>query len=318
MKAAGDRMFVYDDKMAEAVFAYCRERLSLDPIPLDHPVPKADLEAAMAGFVTREGRDPVATLSTFTDRVVRSVISCDSPRFLAFVPAAPTKASLLFDMVVSASSLQGTSWLEAAGAVIAENQALSFLAEMAGMPPGAGGCFVSGGSAANLSALVVARDQGRARVGREKVRVALSADAHSSVSKALHVIGADVLVVSSSGHRLTGNALEEALRTDPDPSDVVAVVASAGTTNAGIVDDLAGLGEVALAAGSGCTWTAPTAVPPCYRVQLKCSASSRGPAKLTRSWSTPTSGYLRLSTVPLCSTVSRRWPKRCSARRRLI
>src|SRR5579864_9331487 len=148
MSPAGDSMFVYDEKMAEAVFAYCRERLSLDPVPLDHPVAKADLEAALAGFVTKEGRDPVATLSTFTDRVVRSVISCDSPRFLAFVPAAPTKASLLFDMVVSASSLQGSSWLESAGTVSAENQVLRLLAELAGLPDTAGGCFVSGGSAA--------------------------------------------------------------------------------------------------------------------------------------------------------------------------
>ena len=156
-------MFVYDPAMAEAVFGYCRERLSLDPVPLDHPVPKSDLEAALAGLVTPGGKDAVEILALFAERIVTSVISCDSPRFLAFVPAAPTKASLLFDMVVSASSLQGTSWLEAGGAVMAENQALRFLADTAGMPEQAGGCFVSGGSAANLSALVVARDCGRAR-----------------------------------------------------------------------------------------------------------------------------------------------------------
>jgi glutamate/tyrosine decarboxylase-like PLP-dependent enzyme len=242
---ADNRMFVYNEAMAEAVFAYCRARLSLDPVPLDHPVPKADLEAALAGLVTTGGKDPVEVLSIFTGRVVRSVISCDSPRFMAFVPAAPTKASLLFDMVVSASSLQGTSWLEASGAVLAENQALRFLADMAGMPQGAGGCFVSGGSAANLSALVVARDQGRGRTGRQAVRVARGEDAHSSISKALHVIGAGELVVPSTGHRLTGSDLEEALRADPDPSDVIAVVASAGTTNAGIVDDLAGVADCA-------------------------------------------------------------------------
>ena len=180
----------------------------------------------------------------FADRVVTSVISCDSPRFLAFVPAAPTKASLLFDMVVSASSLQGTSWLEAGGAVMAENQTLRFLADTAGMPAQAGGCFVSGGSAANLSALVVAREVGRARLARRDVRMAVSQDAHSSVGKALHVIGAGALVVESPGHRLTGAGLEAALQADADPTDVVAVVATAGTTNAGIVDDLAGVAEV--------------------------------------------------------------------------
>jgi aromatic-L-amino-acid/L-tryptophan decarboxylase len=242
-------MFAYEPAMAEAVFDYCRARLALDPVPLDHPVPKDILEAALAGLVTSGGQDAVTILSLFAERVVTSVISCDSPRFLAFVPAAPTKASLLFDMVVSASSLQGTSWLEAGGAVMAENQALRFLADLAGMPESAGGCFVSGGSAANLSALVVARDQGRARVGNQSgrapnVRVAVSQDAHSSVAKALHIIGVGALVVECPGHRLTGEALENALRADADPSDVVAVVATAGTTNAGIVDDLAGVAQV--------------------------------------------------------------------------
>ena len=237
-------MFVYDAAMAEAVFRYCRDRLSLDPVPLDHPVPKAVLEAAVAGLVNPGGNDATEILSLFTKQIVTSVISCDSPRFLAFVPAAPTKASLLFDMVVSASSLQGTSWLEASGAVVAENQALRFLADIAGMPEGAGGCFVSGGSAANLSALVVARERGRARLGRPNVRVAVGQEAHSSVGKALHVIGTSALTVPTAGHRLTGEALETALEADPDPTDVVAVVATAGTTNAGIVDDLAGLAEV--------------------------------------------------------------------------
>jgi aromatic-L-amino-acid decarboxylase len=237
-------MFVYDPAMAEAVFGYCRERLSLDPVPLDHPVPKSDLEAALAGLVTPGGKDAVEILALFAERIVTSVISCDSPRFLAFVPAAPTKASLLFDMVVSASSLQGTSWLEAGGAVMAENQALRFLADTAGMPEQAGGCFVSGGSAANLSALVVARDCGRARAGRQDVRVAVSQDAHSSIGKALHLMGAGVLTVDSPEHRLTGERLELALQADPDSSSVVAVVATAGTTNAGIVDDLSGVAEV--------------------------------------------------------------------------
>ena len=237
-------MFTYDPLMAEAVFEYCRGRLSLDPVPLDHPVAKTVLEKAFAGLVTPDGQNAVEVLSLFADRIVTSVISCDSSRFLAFVPAAPTKASLLFDMVVSASSLQGTSWLEAGGAVMAENQALRFLADNAGMPAQAGGCFVSGGSAANLSALVVARDMGQARLARGDVRVALSQDAHSSVSKALHVIGAGALVVESPEHRLTGAGLEAVLQADADPSNVVAVVATGGTTNAGIVDDLAGVAEI--------------------------------------------------------------------------
>ena len=238
-------MFQYDSVMAEAVFDYCRDRLALDPVPLDVPVSRADIEATIANLVGPGGHDAVEVLTTFCTQVATSVISCDSPRYLSFVPAAPTKASLLFDMVVSASSLQGISWLEAAGAIAAENQALRWLADLAGLPETAGGCFVSGGFAANLSALVVARDVGRSRHGRDQVRMAMSEEAHSSVDRALHIIGVEPLLVPSTDHRFTGDALRAALAADPHPSDVVGVIATAGTTNAGLVDDLAGVSAVA-------------------------------------------------------------------------
>ena len=61
-------------------------------------------------------------------------ISVDHPRFLSFVPAAPTEASILFDLVVGASSIYGGSWLEGGGAVFAENEALRWIADLAGLP----------------------------------------------------------------------------------------------------------------------------------------------------------------------------------------
>jgi aromatic-L-amino-acid decarboxylase len=241
-------MFVPDDEMASLIFEYCRDRLNLEPVPLDFPGQKSVLEAALAGVINARGNDPADVLRLFSETLARAVVSCDSPRFLAFIPAAPTKASLLFDMVVSCSSLQGTSWLEAAGAISAENQALRVIADLAGLPPQAGGCFVSGGSAGNLSALVVAREVGRHRLETEaKLRIAVSDQSHSSVVKALSLIGVEPLLVETDGHRLTGQALEAALANDPDSGTVVGVVATAGTTNAGIVDDLAGVGAVAKA-----------------------------------------------------------------------
>ena len=74
---------------------------------------------------------------------------------------------------------------------------------------------------------------------------AVSDQAHSSIAKALHVIDMEALVVPTTDHRLTGDALRAALDADPDPASVVAVVATSGTTNAGIIDDLTGIGDVA-------------------------------------------------------------------------
>src|SRR5439155_10459765 len=121
-----------------------------------------------------------------------------SPRFLAFIPAAPTKASLLFDMIVSCASISGISWIESSGAVHAENQALRFLSDLAGMPATAGGVFVQGGSAANLSALVVARERARSRdagKSRAPLRFAVGEQTHSSVANTMRIIGVEPMVV---------------------------------------------------------------------------------------------------------------------------
>ena len=243
-------MFVADERLISLIFDYCHRRLEFDPVSLDHPGEKPVLDQVLAGLIKPDGNPPEQVLDLFEQSLATAVISCDSPRFLAFIPAAPTKASLLFDAVVSCSSLQGTSWLESAGAVAAENQVLRVIADAAGLPESAGGCFVSGGSAGNLSALMVAREVGRHRLAgttgaRSNLRVAVSDQAHSSIGKALHVLGVDPLIIETEDHRLNGADLEQALQRDPDPSTVIAVAATAGTTNAGIVDDLEGVGRVA-------------------------------------------------------------------------
>ncbi len=233
------------DAMASLVLDYVRWRLRDDPVELDGSATPEELDALAPCLIGEGPNDPAVVLGQFTDVLAPRVISCDSPSFLSFIPAAPTKASLLFDAVVSASSLNGTSWLEAAGAVHAENQVLRVLADAAGLPASAGGCFVSGGSAGNLSALVVARDEARRRGAAGRLRVLASDQAHSSISSTAHVIDVDVVAVPTVDDRLTGPAVEAAVAADPDPSSIAAIVATAGTTNAGIVDDLAGVGTAA-------------------------------------------------------------------------
>jgi aromatic-L-amino-acid decarboxylase len=185
----------------------------------------------------------------YTSVIAPAVISADSPRFLGFIPAAPTKASLLFDMLISCASIQGISWLEAAGAIHAENQVLRLIADRAGLSAEAGGCFVSGGSAGNLSALVVAREVAKRKAGLaaagRRWRVAVSEDAHSSITNALRILEMDALIVRADDHRLTGAGLRAAIEADGDSRSLAAVVATSGTTNAGIIDDLAGVADVA-------------------------------------------------------------------------
>jgi aromatic-L-amino-acid/L-tryptophan decarboxylase len=219
-------------------------------VPLDKGTqPAADLYKALNGVIRDRGRVPDEVLGIYSSVIAPSIISADSPRFLGFIPAAPTKASLLFDMLVSCASIQGISWLEASGAIAAENTVLRVIADEAGLPESAGGCFVSGGSAGNLSALAVARETAKRRLGTDaagrRLRAVVSTDAHSSIINTLNLLEMSALVVETTDHRLTAEAVNAALDEDPDVSDVAAVVCTSGTTNAGIIDDLAGVGEIA-------------------------------------------------------------------------
>lgn len=246
------RMHVADPGMVQEILEYVSERLLEPEVPLDGIADREHLARAIDGLICEEGRDFREVLALYRDDLAPTVLSADSPRMLTFIPSAPTKASLLFDMVVSAASLQGISWFEAAGAVIAENQALRTLADLAGLPDSAGGVFVSGGSAANLSALVVARDttrRKRASAGLPDIplRVVVSDQAHSSIANSLSITMMSALIVPTTATDgvMTGAAVRAALAADPDPSDICAVVVTSGTTNAGIIDDIAGVGDVA-------------------------------------------------------------------------
>lgn len=243
MDTGGRDMHAFDEAEARLVLEYVRERLELAEAPLDFPGQRHELEQLISGLITEHGTDPKNVLDVYIEKLSTTVLSTDSPRFLSFIPGAPTKSSLLFDSIVSAASLQGMSWLEAAGALVCENQALRWIADVAGLPESAGGTFVSGGSAANLSALAVARDIGKQKTGSDRVRIGVSEQAHSSIGNSLRILDVEPLILDTEDDRLTAASIRSALERDTNPVPLVAIAATAGTTNAGIVDDLDGVSE---------------------------------------------------------------------------
>jgi len=194
------------EALAAEILKYSLERLKDDP-PLDGPRSAEDLFNEVGNTITAKGLGGHEALSVFTNVLAKACISTDHPRNLAFIPSAPSEYANLFDLVVGASALYGGSWQEGAGAVFAENQAIQWLIDLAGLPATAGGVFVQGGTIGNLSALVVARAEARKK--------------HTPAGRWVIACSAD-----------TDNR-------------VFAVVATSGTTNLGIIDDLKGLGEAA-------------------------------------------------------------------------
>lgn len=232
------------------VLEYARRRALYEDIPLDKPMRPNDLARLASGSITDDGIGARRAIALFENVLAPACISTDHPGYLSFIPSAPSKASLAFDVVVSASAIYGGSWMEGAGAVFAENEVLHWLAKEFGLPATAGGVFVQGGTIGNLSALVTARDAARRR-NKEEGRanparwvVVCSGEAHSSIASAADVMDVDVVTAAPDADgRLHGESVARVL--DEHADAVFAVVATGGTTNFGIVDDIAGVAAAA-------------------------------------------------------------------------
>lgn len=237
------------EKVAQEILEYSLTRLKDNP-PLDGPKSEAELFSIVGNTITEDGLGGSEALQLFTQTLAPACISTDHPRYLAFIPSAPSELANLFDLVVGASALYGGSWLEGAGAVFAENQTLRWLADLAGLPEAAGGVFVQGGTIGNLSALVAARKEAR-RIHPEIKRwaVACSSEAHSSIQSATEVMDVDLIKVPVQADGIMRGAdVKKAIdnyRAEYSDRDICAIVATAGTTNLGIIDDLPTVGEVA-------------------------------------------------------------------------
>ena len=245
---------VWGDESAvvAAAVAWAEHRVARATNPKSTTRPASQLAAATGSTVTPAGIGGDAALRLFIDVLEPATRAQDDSMNLAYIPSAPTRAAVAFDFVTAAANIFAGYWEAGAGAIQAENEALGWLVELLGWPTTAGGLFVAGGTAGNLSALVAARHAVSDRRGGRPAggwKLACTADAHSSVRSAARVMDIEVVEVAPDERdHLTGAAVREVLRREPG---VFAVVASAGTTNAGLVDDLDGVADACAASG---TW----------------------------------------------------------------
>jgi glutamate/tyrosine decarboxylase-like PLP-dependent enzyme len=185
--------------------------------------------------------------------VLGPIMHLDHPRFFAWVPGPSNFVGALADLLAAGVNVFAGTWLEGAGPAQVELATVDWLRGVCGMPPGAGGLFVSGGSLANLTALAVAR---RIRIeDRRAGAVCYASDqTHSSVDRALRLLGFGPEQVrrltSDQAFRLPVAALRGAVEEDRKAGrHPFCVIASAGTTNTGAVDPLAELADLCEAEG---------------------------------------------------------------------
>ena len=189
---------------------------------------------------TEQGRAPAEVLDYIGACIEKPGIATTSPRFMGYIPGGGLFHSALGDMLAAASNKYSGFAPAAPGAVRIENACTQWLASVIGYPEGAAGTLTSGGSMANLTAMVAARD---ARDAEGRGAVYLTRFAHHCVDKALHIAGRGRsprrVIATDANYRMSVEALEQALEEDRrNGIRPWLVVASAGTVDTGSVDPL--------------------------------------------------------------------------------
>jgi glutamate/tyrosine decarboxylase-like PLP-dependent enzyme len=193
-------------------------------------------------------RDWGELLSQLDQDVLTPMSRLSHPGYFAFIPASSTFAGALGDLIAAALDIDVGSWMSAAGPSQLELVVLDWFKSWIGYPAGAAGILVSGGSAANITALACARES-LVGAGSAEVVAYVADQTHSSVARAARLLGfrPDQLRVlpTDDAHRLRVDALAGAVEADLDAGlRPLIVVANAGATNTGAVDPLSAVAEL--------------------------------------------------------------------------
>ena len=204
------------------------------------------------------GAEYTDLLGTLFKKLVPRSFNTASPGYLAYIPGGGLLHSAVADLIADAVNRYVSVWVAAPGLAQLEQNVVRWLCEIVGYAntPTPGGLLVSGGSMANLLAIVTARES---LLGEDFSRAVIyvSDQAHHSIMKAARFAGFrnDQIRVIGTDDRfsLDVNALKRALDTDAKRKmHPMMIVANAGTTNTGAVDDLDRIAELAKKKG---LWT---------------------------------------------------------------
>lgn len=209
----------------------------------------AELLARFSGPVPEEGSSFDSLLAVVQTHVLANTMHVNHPRFFAYVPGPTNFVSVMADALATGFNVFAGTWISGSGATAVELETIGWLKNLCGMPDTAGGLFVSGGTMANLTGLAVAR---QVKLGEHDARAVVycSDQVHSAIYKSLRLLGffpEQVRVLKSDEQfRLPLGDLIAAIERDRVKGKrPFCIVASAGTTNTGAVDPLAGLAELA-------------------------------------------------------------------------
>lgn len=194
---------------------------------------------------------PDEIFATLNRDVFKNMMNVGHPRHFAFVPVPINFVSVMADALASGFNIFSGSWLAGSGSVATELAVIDWLRQWCGFPDTAGGLFVSGGSMANLTAIVAAR-HAKLNDRIEGAVVYYSDQTHSSVDRAWRIAGflpeQIRKIPSDAQFRLPLDELARQIAADRATGlRPFAIVANAGTTSSGAIDPLHAIADLCAA-----------------------------------------------------------------------
>ncbi len=209
------------------------------------------MQALVEKELSEKGRNIEEVIRELEEDVLPYQLESRHPRHFGFIPGPSDPHSVFGEMIAGLHNIHGSNWINASGAYCIEKNLINWAASSIGYDPKqAGGLFVSGGSMANLSALVAARDSKIPFELRSNASVYFSEQTHHSIDKAFKIIGFHEKqmrrIQSNHQFQMDPHALEKQIQADLEQGFLPSIlIASSGTTNTGAIDDLSAMAEIA-------------------------------------------------------------------------
>jgi len=230
---------------------YIEKNSKMRELPIYEEPSKETLDKIARMEIPKKGRNPIEVGNELVEDVYEQAMLIQHPRFLSFVASAVSPYSLAGSILSDIYNLHGGGYDEAPGAALIEEKIVRWMGEKAGYTGDqVGGVFLSGGSMANMTAMVAARDAKLSYDEFAKGVIYISDQTHSSNAKGLKIIGfrPDQIVVipTDKSFRMRTDLLEEAVKKDiADGRKPFVIIGTIGTTNTGSVDPLEEIGAIA-------------------------------------------------------------------------
>ena len=212
---------------------------------------RRELEDRLLKPPPEESRSASQVIEEAAREIFPIALRLDHPRCFGFIPSQPTWPGVLADFMIAGFNINQCSWLTSSGPSQLELVVIDWFRRWIGYPESAGGLLTSGGSAANLDALVAARE---AANHPERASLYMSDQSHSALIKAARVIGIRpecIRMIPTDGRfRMDMDALVETVAEDRAAGlSPIAVCANAGTSSSGAIDPLEAMADYCEAQG---------------------------------------------------------------------